>query len=97
MANPTYEGHGFLNFVATYHDHVDYSQRSAGAIEPYAGYRFWSTIMGYQNYGTFPTTDCTAINTARLDIDSASRPNEARCGSAIYDNFGDWYLRPPQK
>merc|ERR1719394_1261083 len=23
MANPTYEGHGFLNFVATYHDHTE--------------------------------------------------------------------------
>merc|ERR1712176_458021 len=100
MANPTYEGHGFLNFVATYHDHVDQNRRNAGTVEPYAGYRFYSTISGYQNVGTFPTADCNNIRSDRIDLagrPSNGRENDARCGGAIYENFGDWYLRPPQK
>jgi len=92
MANPTYEGHGFLNFVATYHDHVDTSLTGNG----YAGYRFYSTINGYNNVDapTGGSEGCAALAGARTD---APGRTDARCGSAIYDNFGDWYLRPPQK
>lgn len=92
MANPTYEGHGFLNFVATYHDHVDTSLTGNG----YAGYRFYSTINGYNNVDapTGGSEGCAALAGARVD---APGRGDARCGSAIYDNFGDWYLRPPQK
>lgn len=92
MANPTYEGHGFLNFVATYHDHVDTSLSGNG----YAGYRFYSTINGYNNVDapTGANEGCSYLAAARTDSPGRT---DARCGSAIYDNFGDWYLRPPQK
>jgi len=90
MANPTYEGHGFLNFVATYHDHVDTTLAGNG----YAGYRFYSTINGYNNVDSPSATSCADLTAARTDSPGRT---DARCGSAIYDNFGDWYLRPPQK
>jgi len=92
MANPTYEGHGFLNFVATYHDHVDTSLSGNG----YAGYRFYSTIQGYRNVDEPTGSGEGCANLAAARVDSPGR-TDARCGSAIYDNFGDWYLRPPQK
>lgn len=95
MANPTYEGHGFLNFVATYHDHVDYNLRTANTDEPYAGYRFLSTIGGYTNVAD-QTSGCNTIRAARNTATGVSRATDARCGSAIYENFGDWYFRPAQ-
>jgi len=94
MANPTYEGHGFLNFVATYHDHVDYGLRVDDTVEPYAGYRFYSTIGGYANVPT-QTAGCNTIQALRTES-GISRLTDARCGSAIYENFGDWYFRPAQ-
>lgn len=96
IANPTYEGHGFLNFVATYHDHVDYNLRTeTGSPEPYAGYRFLSTISGYTNVND-QQTKCNVLRTARNAATGVSRNADARCGSAIYENFGDWYFRPAQ-
>merc|ERR1712193_16113 len=99
-ANPTYEGHGFLNFVATYHDHVDIkSGRNAGY--GYAGYRFRSTIGGYTQYDNALGTECTELRGLRASPNDpvgevVDRSGDARCGSAIYENFGDWYLRPAQ-
>lgn len=96
MANPTYEGHGFLNFVATYHDHVDTNLRTEGGTpEPYAGYRFLSTIGGYTNVND-QTAKCNILRTARNAVSAINRDGDARCGSAIYENFGDWYFRPAQ-
>jgi len=49
MANPTYEGLGFLNFVATYHDNHDPSTEVG-----YAGHRFrsnFSKSAQYENSG----------------------------------------------
>jgi len=94
IANPTYEGHGFLNFVATYHDHVDYNLKT-GTAEPYAGYRFLSTISGYANVAD-QKAKCNILRTARNTATGVSRDADARCGSAIYENFGDWYFRPAQ-
>lgn len=95
MANPTYEGHGFLNFVATYHDHVDIKAGRTGLA--YAGYRFRSTIQGYTAYSSF-TTECEDIRSLRAAgmNGAVGRAGDDRCGSAIYENFGDWYLRPAQ-
>ena len=93
MANPTYEGHGFLNFVATYHDHVDMNM--AGSNRPYSGYRFWSTINGYNNVD--PSASSASCATLRGNrISGGGRAGDERCGSAIYENFGDWYFRPAQ-
>ena len=94
MANPTYEGHGFLNFVATYHDHVDMSLESGGD-QPYSGYRFWSTINGFNNVDQVTATgaSCSGLRGDRID---GVRAGDERCGSAIYENFGDWYFRPAQ-
>jgi hypothetical protein len=102
MANPTYEGHGFLNFVATYHDHVeDYDQGDAEDTEPdratvdgknytYVGYRFLSTIGGLTTATADTRTTCGHVRTV------LAGENDNRCGSAVYDNFGDWYFRPAQ-
>jgi len=105
MANPTYEGHGFLNFVATYHDHVDAISHSGSHIN-WVGYRFTSTIRGQANDLSDPDADlnCETLRDSRIDLGGGSPDLDRtdveeyyRCGAAIYENFGDWYFRPAQK
>ena len=46
MANPTYEGHGFLNFVATYHDHTEYSKKIFFVVKN----RSWEPLVAKINF-----------------------------------------------
>merc|ERR1719210_3108134 len=150
MANPTYEGHGFLNFVATYHDHTENYNDTSGSGNDASGYwirqvgkRFLSTIGGlttasnaqrlvcravkdgidsYRMNGYIPTSIGTQNNSSanpgyvgEHQIGSAvglghddpflaplgpgpagNYGNGQRCGAAMYENFGDWFLRPAQ-
>lgn len=151
MANPTYEGHGFLNFVATYHDHTENFNDTPGASNA-AGYwirqvgkRFLSTIGGLTTASNAQRLVCRAvkdgIDSYRMNgfkpalsgtngpSDPSTNPgyvgehqtgtaqglghddpflaplgpgpagnygNGQRCGAAMYENFGDWFLRPAQ-
>lgn len=102
MANPTYEGHGFLNFVATYHDHVEANTNSGSQLN-WVGYRFTSTIKGQSNDGTTYEAQCGTLRTNRNDLaggppgmDRTDVSFYYRCGAAIYENFGDWYFRAAQ-
>lgn len=96
MANPTYEGHGFLNFVATYHDHVNYL--STVQRFHYVGYRFRSSIVGLTYRASAGELDAMyslrhrSASEGAFYTDSMTR----KYGAAIYENFGHWYLRPPQ-
>jgi hypothetical protein len=136
MANPTYEGHGFLNFVATYHDHTENHDDSSAAWIRQIGKRFLSTIGGLTTASNMQRNVCRAlkdgIDSYRMngiapykmgtnttdghDSDSAgdgdghddpylgplgpgpagNYGNGQRCGAAMYENFGDWFLRPAQ-
>lgn len=143
MANPTYEGHGFLNFVATYHDHTenfndsnDGGANASGYWIRQVGKRFLSTIGGLttasneqrlvcravkdgidsyrmnnlmpQNIGSNTTSGYKHPGTATtLGHDdpflaplgpgpAGNYGNGQRCGAAMYENFGDWFLRPAQ-
>ena len=150
MANPTYEGHGFLNFVATYHDHTENFDDSSRAWIRQIGKRFLSTIGGLTTASNDQRTVCRAlkdgIDSYRMNgimphkyaynngvgpgtgagdggaygVGSQSSPggyteghddpwlypmgpgpggdygNGQRCGAAMYENFGDWFLRPAQ-
>jgi len=136
MANPTYEGHGFLNFVATYHDHTENFDDSSKAWIRQVGKRFLSTIGGLTTASNMQRNVCRALKdgidsyrmngiapykkgtntTGGHDSDSASDGdghddaylyplgpgpagnygNGQRCGAAMYENFGDWFLRPAQ-
>ena len=157
MANPTYEGHGFLNFVATYHDHTENYNDTYGSGNDASGYwirqvgkRFLSTIGGlttasnkqrlvcravkdgidsYRMNGYIPTSigtqhenpATTAVNPGYVGEHQSGAAatwsglghddpflaplgpgpagnygNGQRCGAAMYENFGDWFLRPAQ-
>lgn len=130
MANPTYEGHGFLNFVATYHDHTENfvdpnsGTIAAGSWYRQVGKRFLSTIGGLTTASTNQRRVCRALKDgidgyrkynlpptavavpptgnhddpfqAPLGPGAAGNYEEQRCGAAIYENFGDWFLRPAQ-
>lgn len=156
MANPTYEGHGFLNFVATYHDHTENFNDTKDATIPatanFSGYwirqvgkRFLSTIGGLTTASNAQRLVCRAvkdgIDSYRMNgfkpalsgtngpLDPSTNPgyvgehqtgtaqglghddpflaplgpgpagnygNGQRCGAAMYENFGDWFLRPAQ-
>ena len=156
MANPTYEGHGFLNFVATYHDHTENfndttaSGKTSGTWIRQVGKRFLSTIGGLTTASNAQRLVCRAvkdgIDSYRMNNlmpaayvgsqnGSATNPgyvgehqfqheadpanwvglghddpflaplgpgpagnygNGQRCGAAMYENFGDWFLRPAQ-
>jgi len=137
MANPTYEGHGFLNFVATYHDHTENYNDTSGAGNAagfwirQVGKRFLSTIGGlttasndqrnvcralkdgidsYRMNGIVPTIEGTGAGTGGFNNHGHDDPylgplgpgpagnygNGQRCGAAMYENFGDWFLRPAQ-
>ena len=147
MANPTYEGHGFLNFVATYHDHTENFDDSGAVWIRQIGKRFLSTIGGLTTASNDQRTVCRAlkdgIDSYRMNNimphmwgyggagtglggggaygpGSSSVPggyaeghddpwlgpmgpgpagdygNGQRCGAAMYENFGDWFLRPAQ-
>lgn len=131
MANPTYEGHGFLNFVATYHDHTENFDDSSNAWIRQVGKRFLSTIGGlttasnqqrnvcralkdgidsYRINGYMPATEGTGLGTGGHNNHGHDDPylgplgpgpagdygNGQRCGAAMYENFGDWFLRPAQ-
>ena len=138
MANPTYEGHGFLNFVATYHDHTENFDDSSAAWIRQIGKRFLSTIGGLTTASNAQRNVCRAlkdgIDSYRMngrvpyamgstsgtghDSDGTNSAagdghddpylgplgpgpagnygNGQRCGAAMYENFGDWFLRPAQ-
>ena len=146
MANPTYEGHGFLNFVATYHDHTENFEDSTASnfwIRQ-VGKRFLSTIGGLTTASNAQRNVCRAVkdgidsyrmngiapypmgatsgtghdsDSLRGDTTVSTRTpdghddgyqgplgpgpagnygNGQRCGAAMYENFGDWFLRPAQ-
>lgn len=131
MANPTYEGHGFLNFVATYHDHTENYPDNDTWIRQ-VGKRFLSTIGGLTTASNHQRNVCRAlkdgIDSYRMNgimpgvigdgsgtgggpfgwghDDPVAAPlgpgaagdygNGQRCGAAMYENFGDWFLRPAQ-
>ena len=136
MANPTYEGHGFLNFVATYHDHTENFDDSDNSWIRQVGKRFLSTIGGlttasndqrnvcralkdgidsYRMNGLIPSMQGDGSGTGGYSGDIAGNTghddpflgplgpgpagnygNGQRCGAAMYENFGDWFLRPAQ-
>ena len=150
MANPTYEGHGFLNFVATYHDHTENFDDSSAAWIRQIGKRFLSTIGGLTTASNDQRNVCRALKDGidsyrmnnvmphRYGYDPATGVstgtglggggaygvgaqaggyfeghddpflypmgpgpagdygNGQRCGAAMYENFGDWFLRPAQ-
>ena len=131
MANPTYEGHGFLNFVATYHDHTENHNDEGNAWIRQVGKRFLSTIGGLTTASNDQRNVCRAlkdgIDSYRLNNIIPAREgdgsganghrgdghddpylgplgpgpagnygNGQRCGAAMYENFGDWFLRPAQ-
>jgi hypothetical protein len=137
MANPTYEGHGFLNFVATYHDHTENFDDSSQAWIRQVGKRFLSTIGGLTTASNMQRNVCRALKdgidsyrmngiapykkgtntTGGHDSDGVGTDgdghddaylyplgpgpagnygNGQRCGAAMYENFGDWFLRPAQ-
>ena len=150
MANPTYEGHGFLNFVATYHDHTENFDDSSAAWIRQIGKRFLSTIGGLTTASNDQRNVCRALKDGidsyrmneimphRYGYDPSNGSstgtglggggaygvgaqaggyfeghddpflgpmgpgpagdygNGQRCGAAMYENFGDWFLRPAQ-
>lgn len=135
MANPTYEGHGFLNFVATYHDHTENYEDQTSQTPLWirqVGKRFLSTIGGLTTASNTQRNVCRAVKDGidsyrmnglmPVNIGSANNAtgghagdghddpylaplgpgpagnygNGQRCGAAMYENFGDWFLRPAQ-
>jgi len=93
MANPTYEGLGFINFVATYHDL--FTPTDGTSVTGYPGHRFRSNYAKsalYENSGYWhlsktgqqsgsPTWSLDCSITSALDCDTASWMNENAGGT----------------